>query len=441
MASIATALQRIKEDLRPFLPDAWIRQACTDAGHRWRERQLDPIATIHLFVLQVLAFNTAITHLRHLGWMSVSAAAYCKARIRLPLSVLQLLLRRSAQAMAPCRSWRGLRVYLVDGSATIAPDTPDLQEHFPQRKSQKPGCGFPEVKILGLFDAFTGLITEMLCFWIYTEDRAKVWHLHPRLREGDLLVGDRGFCSYVHLAMLSLHNVFALFRMHQRQIVSFRPHRKSRRKTERGKPSSVFVKRLGRQDQLVRWHKGQRPKWMTDEQWATMPATLLVRELRFSIAAIGQRTRTVTIVTTLLDPQQYPKEAIADLYKVRWTVETHFAELKTTLRMRRVKCQTAAGVQKELAIYALVYNLVHAVMLQAARRQKTTPDRISFIDTVRWMLSAQPGEALPNLIVNPMRPNRHEPRVVKDRHDSYPYLNRPRSQLRTALRKPAKALS
>jgi hypothetical protein len=229
--------------------------------------------------------------------------------------------------------------------------------------------------------------------------------------------------------------------MHQRQIVSFRPHRKSRRKTERGKPSSVFVKRLGRQDQLVRWHKGQRPKWMTDEQWATMPATLLVRELRFSIAAIGQRTRTVTIVTTLLDPQQYPKEAIADLYKVRWTVETHFAELKTTLRMRRVKCQTAAGVQKELAIYALVYNLVHAVMLQAARRQKTTPDRISFIDTVRWMLSAQPGEALPNLIVNPMRPNRHEPRVVKDRHDSYPYLNRPRSQLQTALRKPAKALS
>jgi hypothetical protein len=122
-------------------------------------------------------------------------------------------------------------------------------------------------------------------------------------------------------------------------------------------------------------------------------------------------------------------------------VETHFAELKTTLKMRRVKSQTAVGVQKELAVYALVYNLVHTVMVAAARRQKTTADRISFIDTVRWLLSAAPGETLPDLLINPLRPGRHEPRVVKDRQDSYPYLNKPRHVLRKALRKYVKELS
>jgi hypothetical protein len=441
MASISLALRRINQDLRLFLPDSLITQACLEAGHHWRKRQLDPIATIHLFILQILSFNTAITHLRHLSGIPLSAAAYCKARMRLPLEVLQQLLRRSAEAMTngqgSLRLWHGLRVYLVDGSATIAPDTPDLQKHFPQRKSQKPGCGFPEVKILGLFDAFSGLITELLCFWIYSEDRAKVWHLHPRLEKGDLLAADRGFCSYVHLAMLSLRDVLALFRMHQRQIVDFRPHRKSRGKGQCGKPSSRFVKRLGRHDQLVRWLKPPlRPKWMTQGQWQTLPDSLLVRELRFTLAAKGQRTRQITLVTTLLDPLLYPKEAIADLYQVRWTVETHFAELKTTLKMRRLKCQTALGVQKELAVYCLVYNLVHLVILQAARRQHTTPDRISFIDTVRWLLCAKPGEPLPDLMVNPRR-HRHQLRVVKDRHDTYPYLNKPRAVLQKALKKQA----
>lgn len=443
MATISCTLRRIKQDLERFLPQSSILIACEAVGHRWRKRQFDPVATLHLFIMQVLCFNTSITHLRHLAKIPMSAAAYCKARMRLPLAALQQLLRQSAQAMRCANGadepWHGLRAYLVDGSSTIAPDTPDLQRHFPQRKSQKPGCGFPHVKILGLFDAFSGLIVEVLCFWLYSEDRAQVWRLHPLLGKGDLLVGDRGLCSYVHLAMLSMREVLACFRLHQRQIVDFRPHRKPRGKGQKGKPTSRFVKRLGRHDQLVRWIKpASCPRWMTLEQWQTLPDSLLVRELRYTIAAKGQRTRVVTIVTTLLDPVRYPKEEIARLYQTRWSAETHLGELKTTLKMRRVKSQTAAGVQKEIAVYTLVYNLVRVVMLEAARRQRTTPDRISFIDTVRWLLWAQAGEPLPALIVNPARPDRHEPRVVKDRQDSYPYLNKPRAQMRKALKKQAK---
>jgi Transposase DDE domain len=128
-------------------------------------------------------------------------------------------------------------------------------------------------------------------------------------------------------------------------------------------------------------------------------------------------------------------EDIAKLYNVRWTAETHFAELKTTLKMRKVKSMTPEGVKKELAVYCLVYNLVHAIMLQAAARQGVPPDRISFIDTVRWLLCAEPGADMPDLIVNPNRPGRHEPRVTKDRQDTHPKMCRPRNILRKDLKK------
>jgi hypothetical protein len=134
----------------------------------------------------------------------------------------------------------------------------------------------------------------------------------------------------------------------------------------------------------------------------------------------------VTLATTLLDPKLYPKAKIAELYGLRWTIETHFGELKTTLKMRRIKCQTAAGVQKEMVIFCLVYNLTHALMLRAAGRQRVPPDRISFLDTLRWLLSATPGAPLPDLLVNPRRKGRHQPRVVKDRHDGYQRMTVPR---------------
>lgn len=439
MVSIARALARIKEDVRAFLPDDSIRDACRAAGHRWRERQLGPVETVHLFVLQVLCFNTAIRHLRHLAGHAVNAAAYCEARMRLPPDALRRLLRGSAAATgAASDRWCGLRVLLVDGSSTIAPDTPASRKAFGQPTGQKAGCGFPVPKILALFDAFSGMVLEALCLPLFTHEQSSVWRLHPMLAAGDLLVGDRGFCSYAHLAMLHLRGVFGLFRLHQRQIVDFRPHRKARRKGkkgrgQRGKPSSRFVRRLGRQDQVVEWVKPKhRPKWMPlAGQFDSLPARLLVRELRYHLKGRGRRTRVVTIATTLLDPTRYPREMVAQLYGLRWSVETHFGELKTTLKMRRVKSRTPDGVRKELAVYCLLYNLVRAVMVRAAQRQETTPDRISFIDALRWLLSAAaPGEDVATLTINPRRDGRHEPRVIKDLQDTYRKMTLPRSHMR-----------
>ena len=436
--SIARALARIKDDVRAVVSDEAIVRAARDAGHRWRERQFGPVETVHLFVLQVIHFNTAMTHLRHLAGHAVNAAAYCEARMRLPLEVLRTLLRDSAaSASSSCASaarWCGLRVLLVDGSSTIAPDTPASDRAFGHPAHQTPGCGFPVPRLLALFDAFSGMVLEALCLPLFTHEQSAVWRLHPMLGPGDLLVGDRGFCSYVHLAMLHGCGVFGLFRVHQRQIVDFRHRRKPHRKGQTGRPRSRVVRRLGKCDQLVAWIKPKpRPKWMMHmaERFDALPAELLVRELRYHIKARGQRTRVVTVATTLRDPELYPREKVAELYGLRWSVETHFAELKTTLKMRRVKSQTPDGVRKELAVYCLVYNLVRAVMLRAAVRQHTTPDRVSFIDALRCLLSAAtPGADMPPLVINPKREGRNEPRVIKDLQDTYRKMVLPRRQLR-----------
>jgi len=445
MARTSSILTRIANDLEQYLPEESVLAAFGAAGHLWRERQLGPVRTLHLFILQVLACNTAMAHLRHMAGEVFSLAGYCQARARLPLAALlrdssaamrSAVMKVSAQAEdSRLGLWHGLRAFLVDGSSTITPDTSQLQEAFGQPRGQKPGCGFPVPKLLGLFDAFTGMVVEMLGFPLYTHEQSKVWMLHPLLKAGDLLVGDRGFCSFVHLAMLRERGVLACFRCHQKQIVQFAARDKRPVAPRKGDPRSQFVRRLGKDDQIVRWKRPPAmPAWMTPDQWAAMPEWMEVRELRYTLASNGQRTHVVTIATTLLDQTLYPKADVAELYGLRWSVETRLSELKTTLKMRKLKSKSPEGVMKELAIYCLVYNMVRTVAAAAGLRQKVDPDRISFIDALRWLLLAEPGAPIPDLIVNKVR-HRHEPRVIKDLQDTYQKMSRPRNELRAELHK------
>jgi hypothetical protein len=436
MASIYHALARVKQDLSKHLPESSILQAACDAGHKWRNRILDPIITVQLFVLQVLHFNTSLTHVRHLAGQQFKPSAYCQARQRLPLKVMQLLLRKMCAAAGATGRFHGYKLWIADGSSVSLPDTKPLQKVFPQPKRQRKGCGFPLIKLLGIFDAATGLFFEMLPASLHTHEQSQVAGLHPLLGKGDVLLGDRGLCSFWHLAMLQTRGIYAVFRMHQRQIVDFRRHRKHRKSNaEKGLPTSRWIKHLGRLDQIVQWIKpANRPVWMSIELYKQLPATLRVREVRYLIPRKGQRTLCVTIATTLLDPTDYPKSEIRWLYQTRWEVETHFRELKTTMRMRVIKCKTVDGVKKELLAFALAYNLVRLTMVEASIRQNVNIDRISFIDTQRWLTTAMPGDALPDLVINPLRDDRHEPRAIKRRAKQYDLMNKPRNELRKGLR-------
>jgi len=107
--------------------------------------------------------------------------------------------------------------------------------------------------------------------------------------------------------------------------------------------------------------------------------------------------------------------------------------LKTTMKMDVLKCKTVEGVLKELAVYAIVYNLVRVVMVEASRRQGVAVERISFVDALRWLSAASADEDLPKLVVNLDRHGRYEPRVRKRRPKQFPVMTKPRSVLRKGL--------
>ena len=281
-------------------------------------------------------------------------------------------------------------------------------------------------------------LAKLLVSPLRTHEGSQVEQFHPELRAGDVVVGDRAWASYVHLALLSGRKLHGVFRAHQRQLVSFRKDRKLTGQQPRGTAAlyanSRLIRKLGKYDQLVEYSKPTtRPKWMSAEEFAALPNTLVVRELRFRTKTKGCRTRAITLVTTLLDPEQYPAEEIIALFRTRWEVETCFAHLKTTMHMDVLRCQSVEGVLKELHVFALVYNLVRLVMLSAARAQHVPLGRVSFVGALRWLASPASHEVPLVLPINPARPNRYEPRVVKRRPKPYPLLRVPRRQLRQQL--------
>jgi hypothetical protein len=445
MVTIHQALARVKTDVSELLtPDA-IHARCRELGHPWRQTLLTPAATVHLWLLQLLAGYTALTHLRHLAGLAVTASALCQARARLPLLLLPALVRQTGQRLgaadAPGARWQGHRLCHVDGTHHRLPDTPELRAYFGQPTGQAAGCGFPVAATLVLTHAASGAILDLLIRPLYTHDQTGVVHLHARLQAGDVLVGDRAFSSYAHLCLLRQRELHGVFRVHQATIVRFRPHRRHAaacpKAQRRGRPTSRWLGRLGPLDQLVEYAKPpDRPGWMSPAQYAALPDTLVVRELRVRVRRPGFRVRQVTLMTTLLDPQHYPAAELAQRFVERWEIEGHLNQLKTTLGAATLRCQSVAGVVKELWAFALVYNLVRQVMVEAAARQQVAVARISFVDALRWLTAAPPaaGPAAPvDLIVNPLRAGRAEPRVVKRRHSKYPVMTQSRAMLRQRL--------
>src|SRR5829696_2653825 len=437
---IIPILGRLRQDIAADLAKQTIEEACRQAKHTWRQRLLDPATTSYLFLLQVLHGNTACQHVVHFGGWSFSDSAYCQARKRLPLAVFHWLLEKvaatSRAATEGTSRWLGHRVWVVDGSSFSMPDEPGLQQHFGQPGNQEQGCGFPVAKWLALFDLTTGMLLRSAAAPLRSHEMSRASAISRGLEAGDLVLGDRGFCSYAHLALLVGRGLHGVFRIHQRQIVDFTPGRpgtRGRSKDVPGLPRSRWVLSQGDSDQVVVWCKPKQvPSWMTAEEYAALPGEITVRELRYRVEVPGYRVREITLVTTLLDAAAYPAEALADLYFRRWQVEINFRHIKSSMKMDVLRCETVEGVLKELAVFALAYNLVRSAMVDAARLQGVAPDRISLVDAVRWLIGVEEGD-VSVLVVNPSRRGRVEPRVKKRRPKQYTLMSKPRSELRKLL--------
>jgi len=441
MASIAGALQRIKHNPLGIVNRAMVERACRENHYCWRERELDPAATVALFLQQIVHGNTPCSEVRHIAGGSFTPQAYCDARMRLPLAVLHTLFHEVYRRVVPHTwqdLWHGHRTFHIDGSTFSMSDTPPLREAFGMPSGQAQGCGFPVAHLLVLFNAATGMLIDIWASPLRIGDLAETPEAHGHLDQGDILIGDDAFSGYAHLASLKKQGLHGLFPVHHLRIVDFkkgRPHCGEGNEAVAGMPRSRWVKSLGKEDQLVEYFKsGPKPAWMGREEFDALPESILVRELRRTVVRPGLGKITITLVTTLLDPRKYPAEELLQLRLRRWDVETNIGHLKTTMKMDVLRCKTEPGIRKELAVFGLVYNLVRMVMLEAAHRQETPVSRISFIDAYKWMRHARPGDTLPPLIVNPHRPDRIEPRCKKRRPKQYDLMNKPRAILRKLLK-------
>lgn len=424
MASVAWAVSFLKQQ-ESFFDSAQVEAVFASHGHRWRDRELPPAETMELFVRQVVAGNVPCAEVRALREGAFTATAYCQARQRLPVPAVWEVMETitaglgAADAAAsdePGR-WRGHRIFHTDGTGFSMPDTPELQNAFGQPGMQAKGCGFPVAHLLVLFDAATGMVIKAHPAPLRTHDLNGIEQVHMHMAEGDVLIGDKAFGSWAHLAILQGKKTHGIFPLHQR------------RKTEDG---ACF-------DRLEMWARpAARPAWMKPEAYAKLPEQITVRVIRRRVARKGRRALTVTLATTLLDRDAYPADEVVALAGGRWEAETNFRHLKITLELDVLRCKSLAGVLRELAVIVLVYNLVRSIMSKAAGRQGVDTRRISFADALRYIRWSTADSALYDLIVNPNRPGRLEPRAIKRRKERYTRMTQPRTTLRKLLAKQGK---
>ena len=378
---------------------------------------------------------------------SPRTAGYCKARARLRQKDLDAAHARLAEKARAAHLggglWFGRPVQVVDGSGLSMPDTPDNQALYPQPKGAQPGCSFPVMRVVALFCLGTGVLIALAKGSLHVGERALFRSLWDLLAPGDVILADRGFCGYAEFFFLLKRGVDCVMRNHQRRTVG-----------------KTVLKTFRRGDRLIQWHKSRPgPIWPDKAAWAALPDRLTLREIDVRVEVQGFRVESLTVVTTLLDPERFPAEAFADLYRRRWMAELYLRDIKTTLGMDILRCKTPAMVHKELTMHLLAYNLIRLTMLEAAGRHDVPFERLSFKGTLstlrQWapLLAATPPrtrralwDSLLGCLVRdplPHRPNRVEPRARKRRPKNYQLLNRPRTLFKEIYHrnKYAKALS
>ncbi len=443
-----SSLSLLRKVFGSYIPQALLRQETSGENSRSRIYSLDvvfwaffdqvqtPNGACREAVRKVMAFARGLLPGAKSFSMSPDTSAYCQARAKIPFDALDAinshLVDRMHAHLSEDALWHGRRVRLVDGTGISMPDTEANQEFWPQPSSQKPGCGFPSMNLVGIFCLHTGALISSKHGDRHTHESRLFKNLWSSLDNGDLLVCDRGFCSFGSFAGLLELGVDSLMRL---------PEKKIRRAIGDQLPKTASF------DVIVTWKRpAQRVPSMTREEFALLPEGIRVRVIRYTVAQPGFRTRSVTIVTTLLDTE-IPAEDLADLYFRRWGIELHFREIKILLNMDVLRCKSPHMISRELRMHFIAYNLIRSVMQNAAISYDVDLERISFkgcLDTARQFANTAAGiQGKPKAVsamvdemllamardLNPHRPGRAEPRVRKRRPKNYRLMTKPRREM------------
>jgi hypothetical protein len=439
-AMVAQARRRDDLYFAALLPEDLIMRAFVAARARWQGWVYTPAVTVWVFLSQCFSPDHSCREAvaRLMAWRvtqglsrcSAQTGAYCTARGNLPEEALHALVRETGAQIedgSPATwLWNGLKDRVVDGTTITMPDTEENQAAYPQQKTQKPGCGFPIARILVIFSLSVGTVIETAIGKYQgkqTGENSLFRKLYDALDEGDVILADRYFSGWFDIALPLKRGIDIVVRKHQHRATDFR--------------TGV---RLGKDDHLVVWTRPQRPRWMSVEQYATVPEELTLREVRIRATQKGFRTRSLVVVTTLLDADKYSPAEIALLYRRRWQAELHLRSIKIVLQMDHLRCKTPERVRNEFYTHLLGYNLIRGVMAAAAHESGRSPWEISFKGTLQTLdqflptlVSRVSSEAWCDALLAAVathivghRPDRFEPRLRKRRPKPYKHLREPR---------------
>jgi len=439
------SFSQLGEYLGRFIPDKHLQPA--NSGHHSRQRVYSKQNTFWAFFSQILDADggcsevvrklQAVAAIKNKSIPSSSTAAYCQARNKLPTSNLESILKhtsRQLQTMTDIKCFFKRRVIVVDGTGVSMPDTEKNQAVWPQQKSQKAGCGFPQASICACFCLQSGALLSY-------EVGNKKSHELPMLRKqwstfkpGDIFLADKGFCSF--------YDVFSFKKLEVDSVITL----------ARRRPVSEIeaVKVLGDNDLLIHWKKPARSKRSSYSQadWESLPENMLLRQIKVSVDQPGFRVKSFYIITTLLDGETYPANEIADLYYQRWDVELFFRDIKTTMGMDILRCKTPQMVHKEILMHLIAYNCIRCLITEAATNESVNARQISFKGSLQALRQWEPylnqtktstqekrrllGGLYASIAHNRViaRPGRSEPRAVKRRPKPFQLLTAPRHEMK-----------
>lgn len=450
--------QFVQDGELPFndvLTEDLITQTLTAVGVSWIDRIFSPLVTLWVFLSQVLSVDHScraavarlIAHRVSRGQKPCSAktGAYCQARERLPekfFSAVACSVGRTLDDQAKHRwLWKGRRVYMFDGTTVTMPDTPKNQRAYPQVYNQQPGLGFPIARLGAIISLSCGAILNLgVCRYAGKGQGEvsllrKLWDIFG---PGDILLTDCLLANWATIVLLKKRGIDFVGRLNKsNRTADFR----------RGK-------RLGKHDHIVHWFKPPPIRSLDRQTYQALPESIMVRETLIRVTQPGFRTKSVVVVTTLLDPQQTTKEELGTLYRARWNNELDLRSIKSTMQMHDLRCKTPELVRKEIWTHVLAYNLIRTLMAQAAATHDLVPRSISFKGAMQTLEAFQPVIELQSahgmahrlrLYQNLLRaiathrvadrPDRFEPRLKKRRRNHYDWLTRPRSEIKRDMAK------
>ncbi len=274
--------------------------------------------------------------------------------------------------------WCGRRVKVVHGTTVSMPDTAANQREYPQSPSQKPGLGFPITRMVVVFCLATGAVLEA-ALGKYQGKQTGENALFRRTWEG--LSGRRRVAGGSLLRLVHRHGAVEEPGAWTACVGC----------TSSGSHDFRRGRRLGKEDHIVSWAKPDRPDWMDEATYESLPGEMEVRGVRVHVAARGFRTRVLDLVTTLLDADIYRKKDLADLYRRCWEAELHLRSIKAVLELDVLRCKTPEMVCKEIGMGLLVYNVIRAVMVAGWKAHGQRPHRVSFKGALQTLLGVRGG--------------------------------------------------